>query len=275
MSHKSIDLEQVLDHAVQWALGCGEIINEHLLKSYEKPLKVFSKGSQGVTTQADLSSEKYVISQIRKTYPHHKILSEEDSFIRRQKLSKESSDEFLWLIDPLDGTNNFFNKIPFYCVSMALLHGQETLIGVVYNPVQGELFYAIKNQGSFLLRFIEDRPVHLKLDCFSLEKKMTEAILSVNLLSKKNKDKYTLPQVRAIRRLGSAALEMCYVAAGRLDAYWEYDLKPWDMGASLLICQEAGVKVSEIHHEKCSPFSPSILVAPPKLHRKLKKIINN
>lgn len=272
----SIDLQKVLNHMIDWSFECGEILNTHLVESYDRPLKVMDKGKQGVATEADVLSEKYVMAKINEHYPDHRVLSEEDAFARELKMEGAKDDEFLWLIDPLDGTNNFYNRVPFFCVSLALSKGSTTLVGVVYNPVNCELFYAIKGQGAYLVRLIGEKEVRLKLKKKKSKKALKEALLSANLTSKRvEKDLLKeFPEVRAMRRFGSAALEMSYVAAGMLDAYWEHRLQPWDMGAAGLICEEAGVKISTMTGEKYHPFCSSVLCADPALYGPLVSVLN-
>jgi myo-inositol-1(or 4)-monophosphatase len=273
---KTIPLTKVLNQMIDWAFDCGKILNDHLVRSYKEPLKILDKGKLGLATEADLLSEAYVIKQIREHYPKHGILSEEDAFARKLKMEGAKEDEYLWLIDPLDGTNNFYNKVPFFCVSLALNRGKETLVGVVYNPVNCELFYAIKGKGAFLYRLIGHQEVRVRLEAGKNKKPFSEALLSANLSSKRvEKDLLKrFPEVRAMRRMGSAALEMSYVAAGMLDAYWEHHLQPWDMAAAGLICKEAGVKISTIEGKDYHPFASSVLTAHPTLYKELLAVLN-
>ena len=273
---KTIPLTKVLDQMIEWAFDCGTILNDHLIRSYTEPLKILDKGKLGLATEADLLSESHVIKKIREHYPDHGILSEEDAFARELKMEGAKADQYLWLIDPLDGTNNFYNKVPFFCVSLALNRGNETLVGVVYNPVNCELFYAIKGKGAYLYRLIGHKEVRVRLEAGKAKKPFSEALLSANLTGKRvEKDLLKrFPEVRAMRRLGSAALEMSYVAAGMLDAYWEHRLQPWDMAAAGLICKEAGVKISSIAGEEYHPFGSSVLTAHPSLYPELLSILN-
>ncbi len=273
---KTIQTTKVLDQMIEWAFDCGNILNNHLVKSYSQPLKVLDKGKHGLATEADLLSEAHVIKKIREHYPDHGILSEEDAFARELKMEGAKADQYLWLIDPLDGTNNFYNKVPFFCVSLALNRGNETLVGVVYNPVNCELFYAIKGKGAYLYRMVGQREVKVRLEAGKAKKPFSEALLSANLTSKRvEKDLLKrFPEVRAMRRFGSAALEMSYVAAGMLDAYWEHRLQPWDMAAAGLICKEAGVKISSIDGEDYHPFGSSVLTAHPTLYKELLSVLN-
>ena len=271
-----LNLNKILNQMIQWSFDCGEILNNHLIDSYQAPLKIIDKGKQGVATEADLISEKYVMEKIKKYYPDHKILSEEDAFARDLKLEGPKENEYLWLIDPLDGTNNFFNRVPFFGVSLALNLGSTTLAGVVYNPVNCELFYAVKGQGAFMVRLIGSKEVRVQLKKQKNKKSFKEALLSANLTSKRvEKDLIKeFPEVRAMRRFGSAALEMSYVAAGMLDAYWEHRLQPWDMGAAGLICLEAGVKISGINGSDYNPFNSSVLCSGDALYGPLLSILN-
>lgn len=271
----SINLDQVLKQMIDWSFECGNILNKHLIRSYEKPLKLLDKGKLGLATEADLLSETYVMKQIRKHYPDHSILSEEDAFSRELKMEGVNGNEYQWLIDPLDGTNNFYNRLPFFAVSLALTKGNKPQVGVVYNPVSCELFYAIKGKGAYLVRMIGEKEVRIRLRANRRKKVFNESLLSANLSSKRvEKDLLkSFPEVRAMRRFGSAALELSYVAAGMLDAYWEYRLQPWDMGAAGLICKEAGVKISSIKGEEFDPFEPSVLAANPALYQPLLDIL--
>lgn len=272
----SIDLKIVLNQMIEWAFQCGEILNSHLVKSYDEPLKIINKGKQGVATEADVLSEKYVMTQIQNFYPAHKILSEEDAFANSLKMEGVKDSEYLWLIDPLDGTNNFYNRVPFFAVSLALCKGSTTLVGVVYNPVNCELFYAVKGEGAYLVRLIGEQEVRIRLQTTKKKKAFKEALLSANLTSKRvEKDLLKeFPEVRAMRRFGSAALEMSYVAAGMLDAYWEHHLQPWDMAAAGLICEEAGVKISDIKGDIYHPFCTGVLASDPALSGQLLSILN-
>lgn len=276
-TNQDINLNKVLKQMISWAFECGDILNTHLVRSYKEPLKLLDKGNLGLATEADLLSEAYVIKQIRANYPEHQILSEEDAFANDLKMEKIKSDQYIWLIDPLDGTNNFYNKVPFFSVSLALNKGKETMAGVVFNPVNGELFYATKGGGSYLVRLIGDKEVKIRLEAPKGKKVFKEALLSANLTGKRiERDLLkSFPEVRAMRRFGSAALEMSYVAAGMLDAYWEYHLQPWDMAAAGLICKEAGVKISNITGGAYHAFGKSVLTADPALYSPLKKILNN
>jgi len=273
---KKINEQLLLKKVILWSKSCGKILNSHLLKSYNSPLKMIDKGDHGLATLADIESEEFLIKKIKKEFPGHRIISEEDSFKHDLEMRKVAPLEgYTWLIDPLDGTNNFFNKISIFAVSIALLKNQEPILGVVYNPVNGDLFYAIKGKGAWCERIIGGKKIKIRLKVGLQKKIFKEALLSANLSSKRVEEGILkkFPEVRAMRRFGSAALEMSYVGAGMLDAYWEYNLQPWDMAAAGLISQESGAIVSGINGEAFHPFSSSVLVSHPALYGSLLEVL--
>jgi len=272
---KKINQQLLLEKVILWSKSCGKILNSHLIKSYQSPLKTIDKGDHGLATLADVESEEYLLKKIKKEFPDHRIISEEDSFKHDLELEKIALEGYTWLIDPLDGTNNFFNKISIFAVSIALLQNQQPILGVVYNPVNGELFYAIKGKGAWCERTIGGKKIKTRLKLGLQKKIFKEALLSANLSSKRVQEGILkkFPEVRAMRRFGSAALEMSYVGAGMLDAYWEYNLQPWDMAAAGLISQEAGAIVSGINGEPFHPFSSSVVVSHPALYESLLEVL--
>lgn len=268
---KKINLNVTQKLVEEWAFQCGDILNDYFYKSLKRPLKVIDKGSQGLATEADLKSEAHIISKISSYFPDHKILSEEDAFKAGSKITF-SPGQYLWLIDPLDGTNNFYNKLPFFCVSIALYFEDKPLIGVVYNPVSGELFSAQVNKGAYYTRFIGGKKIRTKL----VPQKKThigEALLSANSRKFSPAVLNNFAQLRAMRRFGSAALELCYVAAGLLDAYWEKGLKPWDMGAAALVCQEAGAMITQQNGQAFDPFAKTVLASQSFIYQEIKDLI--
>jgi len=269
-TRNKLNKKETLLNMIEWSKGCGNILNQYLIDSFSSPVKIIDKGEQGFATQADLDSESFLIKKIKKKFPDHLVISEEDSFKHLSSLNPKESG-YTWLIDPLDGTNNFYNKIPFFSVSIALLENGVPLLGVILNPVTGDLFYAQKGKGAWIERKIGSKKIKKKIKLESSKKIFKEALLSANLISKKMEDGFLkkFPEIRALRRLGSAALEMSYVAAGMLDAYWEYSLQPWDMAAASLICTESGARISTIEGDPHTPFKPSVLVSHPALYDSL------
>lgn len=273
---KTSEQKKCLDFTLKLAIEAGEVLSTYSQKLYRKPLKLIEKGAQGLASEADLKSEELVIQRIKKKYPTHTIVAEEDSFARQLKVKGPSfKDEMIWLIDPLDGTNNFLSGLPLFCVSLALCKGNEVQVGVVHNPVTHETFYATKGGGAFLRRKFGGKYLTKKLQASRVSRQLKDCLISTNLGSSRHNASLIrkFPEVRAFRRLGSAALELSYVAGGMLDAYWEYHLQPWDVAAGGLICLEAEAQVTDLKGQAFDPFSPSILAARSPLYEDLREIL--
>lgn len=185
-----------------------------------------------IVTAADKASEAIIVESIANLYPDHSILAEESGEHNRES-------EFRWVIDPLDGTTNFSAGLPIFAISIALQLRGETIVGVVYDPVTDELFTAVRGEGAYL----NGRQIKVKGN-HSLEKAVVSTGFpvdkAVNPDNNLDNASRVLPLVRGFRRLGSAAMDICYVAAGCIDAFWELGLHAWDVAAGLLILEEAG-----------------------------------
>ena len=268
--------QRCLQFTLKLAVEAGELLNSYSQKLYKKPLRLIQKGAAGLASEADLKSEDLVMKRIKQKYSGHTIVSEEDSFARKLKVKGPGSkDELIWLVDPLDGTNNFLNGLPFYCVSLALCKGNEVQVGVVHNPIIGETFYATKGGGAFLVRKFKGRKLTKRLRVSTVSRPLKDCLISTNLGSKRHNAELIrkFPEVRAFRRLGSAALELSYVAGRIRDAYWEYHLEPWDVAGCGLICLEAEAHVSDLTGQEFNPFSPGILAARSPLYEDLRVIL--
>lgn len=246
-----ISTEQLLTDAVTWAREAGKIQLEHFRKGN---LGIRNKlNDSDIVTVADGESERCVISHIRATYPDHAILSEESG-------ESGGSGHYRWVIDPLDGTTNFSSGLPLFAVSIAIEKDGETIVGVVYAPYLDEMFTAVKGCGARL----NSRP----LKCASKDR-LSRCVVSTgfpvdkNVNPDNNLDNVAriMPQLRGLRRLGSAAIDICYVAAGYLDGYWEMNLHHWDVAAALLIATEAGAAHSFFRNDR----NVSVAVAPPRI----------
>lgn len=253
---------------------------EEILKFQKKKqhLQITNKGADGIASEADEASEKIILEALKKKFPKSEVLSEE-AFSKNKKdtFKKASESEFIWLVDPLDGTNNFVNGIPIYAVSIALLNKKNVILGLVYNPLSGECFYAGKGIGSFLVDYRINPLKKYKLSRGKNKKEMNECIFSpapvYDIGHKFERQlsvfKKNISGARAVRRLGSAALELCYVASGNFDAYWEKNLKPWDVAAAQIICEEAGVKISDFNGGAFHPYKESVIAAAQPLHSRI------
>jgi myo-inositol-1(or 4)-monophosphatase len=229
-------MHPMLNIAVKAARRAGSLINRAAL---EGALEVRAKNRNDFVTQVDKAAEQAIIDVIRRAYPEHSVLAEESG------ASAGARPEFLWVIDPLDGTTNYIHGFPQYCVSIALEHKGTLTQGVVYDPGKNELFTASRGRGAFL----DDRRMRVSR-CTQLR----DALVGTGFPFKEfgRIDLYMRQMRRlmgdsaGVRRAGAAALDLAYVAAGRLDAFWEMGLSRWDMAAGALLIQEAGGLVSDL-----------------------------
>jgi myo-inositol-1(or 4)-monophosphatase len=248
-------MHPMLNIAVKAARRAGSIINRAAL---EGAFEVRAKNRNDFVTQVDRAAEQAIVEIIRRAYPGHAVLAEESG------ASAGARDEYRWVIDPLDGTTNFIHGFPQYCVSIALQHKDVLTQAVVYDPGKNELFTASRGRGAFL----DDRRIRVS-KCADLK----DALVGTGFPFKElgRLDLY-LRQLRAlmggsagVRRAGSAALDLAYVAAGRLDAFWEMGLSRWDMAAGALLIQEAGGLASDLEGNAAFMESGDIVAATPKL----------
>jgi len=246
------DLPHLVEPIVRQA---GDI----LLSFYHKQLTWHDKQEQGFATEADLASEKFLIEELGKIMPDAAFFAEESG----KQGSSES--EYCWVIDPLDGTTNFAYGIPHFCVSVALTHRDEPIFGVIYMPLQKELFYAQKGKGAFLngerISIADKRPLDrsLLLVGFPYQKGPTFLSMLHHLAD-------VSPRSYAFRHLGAIAVEQAYLACGRGDAIFFEDLAWWDVAAGLLIIQEAGGVVTTFEGARVGPAYRTYIGANKRLH---------
>ncbi|HSV96122.1 MAG TPA: inositol monophosphatase family protein [Spirochaetota bacterium] len=247
----------ILDFAREIALQAGKI----LLKGFRSPgLTVSYKGVSNPVTSVDRESEDFLYERIRDRYPDHGVVAEEGH-------RADGSGEYLWYVDPLDGTTNFAHGVAHFSVSIGVYskRANRMAVGIVYDPCRGELFGALAGGGAFLneevLRVTES-------DDLSRSLVATGFPYDKNISDKNNLVQFNrvLPRVQCIRRFGSAALDLCYVAAGRFDAYWEMKVSPWDIAAGCLIVEEAGGVVTRFDGGRYDIKFPEVLAANPILH---------
>ncbi|MCX6081682.1 MAG: inositol monophosphatase family protein [Chloroflexi bacterium] len=233
-----------------------------LYDSYEKDHDVKFKGIIDLVTEVDHASEKFLLSEISRQFPGHSFLAEESG-------ASAAQTEHLWIIDPLDGTVNYAHGVPFFCVSIAYSYQDQVMLGAVYDPMRAEMFTAERGKGAWLngrqlkTTGAEELLKSLLVTGFPYELWKT----------KRNNFDYFEKlgmQSQGVRRLGSAALDLCYIAAGRLDGYWEFSLKAWDIAAGGLIAEEAGALVTNSEGKPEYLTTPqSVVAANPVLHPKL------
>jgi myo-inositol-1(or 4)-monophosphatase len=245
------------------ARGAGKILRE----CSGQHLKIKSKGVIDLVTEADQRSEAYLLGEIRQRFPTHRLIAEESG-------ESAGSQEHIWYIDPLDGTLNYAHGLPIYAVSIAYEAHQQVVLGVVYDPERDECFSAERGQGAWLNGTRLPGPAAQDLDHSLL---VTGFPYDIRTNPANNLDHYAACSLCSygVRRLGSAALDLCYVAANRFDGFWELRINSWDVAAGGLIAQEAGATVSNVTGNLAYLTPPySILAAGPALHAQMLAVLN-
>jgi myo-inositol-1(or 4)-monophosphatase len=209
-----------------------------LMEYFDQNIKIEYKGEADLVTAADRKSESLIRERIRSLWPEHDVLGEEEGL-------HDAGSEYRWYVDPLDGTTNFAHGFPVFCVSMALQYRNKTIAGLCYDPTRDELFAAERGKGAYL----NDRRIHV-----SKISSLAESLVGTGFPSykrHKNPNIYFYHQItlrtHGVRRAGSAALDLCAVACGRFDGFWEFNLNPWDTAAGVLLVEEAGGRVTDFH----------------------------
>ena len=232
--------------AVEAALEAGEILRDGL----DSHKNIGRKSSAvDLITQYDHQAESVIVTKLKEWFPFHAIVAEEGDW------TDEGSDtgDYTWYIDPLDGTNNFSHGLPVFAISIALYKRNKPLVGVVYDPMRGECFQAISGKGAFLRSATSVQPLAV-----SQNDRLVDSLLATGFpYDRHHSDHDNVKQFAAflkralgVRRAGSASLDLAYVAAGRLDGYWEYKLSSWDVAAGLLLVQEANGQVTNMEGEE-------------------------
>ncbi len=223
------------------------------------------EGINNLVTEADHAAEKAIIEVIQKAYPDHFILSEETGEIK-------SASEYKWIIDPIDGTVNFANGIPLCCVSIAIEKASVIILGTVYNPLMGEMFIAEKGKGAML---------NGKSLAVSTADKIGSSCLVTGFpytyLDSENGPLQVFDKLIRrgipVRRLGSAAIDLCWVAAGRFDGFYEHSLQAWDSAAGFLMVEEAGGRVTDFQGNYYSPYQPHLLATNGHIHEEMLELV--
>jgi len=248
-----------LDAAIEIAQEAGKILREE----FDRPIQISYKGDVDLVTQADKRSEEAIVAGLTKYFPEHSIAAEEGT-------GHESTSEFRWHVDPLDGTTNFAHGYPCFAVSIALAQRGELLAGVVYNPFYEELFAALRGGGATLngkrifVSSVDTLATSLLCTGFPVHKRLANPNMHYYW-------DFTL-RSHGVRRDGSAALDLASVAAGRFDGFWEFGLKPWDTAAGVLLIEEAGGKVSDFAGQPYQLGGPVVLATNGVIHEETRGV---
>ncbi len=248
--------------AIEAALESGKILR----KFASKTKSVRYKGTINLVTEADKLSQEKIIRILKKGFPEYSILSEEDLYLK-------SNSPIKWIIDPLDGTTNFAHNLPIYSISIALEVDGKIEMGVVYNPNLEEIFQAVRGRGAFL----NDKPIRVS-KTKTLNKSLLATGFPYDIRESRNNNlnhfKNFAVRAQAIRRGGSAALDLCYLACGRFDGFWELKLAPWDTAAGYLIVEEAGGKVTDFRGRRFDIYKKEIVATNRHIHNEMLRVLS-
>jgi len=259
-----ISTEKLLEVAKEAAYEAGEI----QLSFFGKKKEISHKANEfDLVTEADKLSEEKILSIIQANFPEHAILGEESG-----KHLGEDKSEYLWVVDPLDGTTNFAHNFPHFAVSIGLVKNGKIIMGVVYDVCKNELFWAAEGTGAYL----NSEPIEV-----SKISELKKSLLATGFPCSKEKTleenfvyfKEFVYKSQAVRRPGAAALDLCYVAAGRLDGFWELNLAPWDVTAGTCIVREAGGKVTNFDSEDFDSEIKNIIASNSIIHENMKDVL--
>ena len=263
----SSDLQTYLDVAFQACDGAKQILNRH----FGNLRHVDEKFQAGLVSEADKESERFIVDLIRKNFPGHQILGEESGLSGKagetSKSDLSTGPKALWMIDPLDGTTNYVHRFPVFCISIGLEIDGELVVGVVDAPKLGSRYHAVRGGGAFL----NGEPIRVsprsqfRDGLFATGFFETDEALEESLTFAYE----TVKTSRGLRRAGAAALDLCFVAEGIFDAFWEKNLKPWDTAAGVVIAREAGATVTDMEGREFHPTSQSVTCGAPLQHREL------
>jgi myo-inositol-1(or 4)-monophosphatase len=253
-------MNQFLEVAVEAAREAGSI----LLRDFANPKTISYKGEVDLVTESDKRSESAIASRLRSRFPQHAIVAEEGGG------NLVADARYCWHIDPLDGTTNFAHGYPCFAVSIALLEEGEPIIGVVLNPFSDELFTTMRGEGAYL----NQKRIHVS-PVETLSKSLVATGFPTHKVRTSTNIQYywefTL-RTHGVRRDGSAALDLCSVASGRFEAFWEFGLRSWDTAAGMLLVKEAGGNVSDLSGRPYRPGDREILASNGRVHAEMQKV---
>jgi myo-inositol-1(or 4)-monophosphatase len=255
--------KNLLNFAIQTARDAGAVLVDRLGRA----LTVSNKGDIDLVTEADVASEKLIIERIKSHYPRHAILAEESGGVE----SASGESEWRWIIDPLDGTTNYAHGYPCFCVSIALERAGSIEVAAIYDPTRDEMFAAERGQGAHLngrrMRVSEVDQLNSAMLCtgfpYNVRERPDFAREFANFTMK----------AQAVRRDGSAAIDLAYVACGRFDGFWEDGLNPWDVAAGVLLIEEAGGRVTDFVGGPLDIFTPKVLASNGLVHADMMRVL--
>jgi myo-inositol-1(or 4)-monophosphatase len=254
----------MLDLAVRAAREAGAILQEYARRGF----RISHKGRIDLVTEADLASERHIKELITSHYPTHDILAEESC----TSVRGNPGEDYCWIIDPLDGTTNFSHGYPCYAVSIGVERKGEMVAGVIYDPTRDELFTAERGAGSML----NGEKIQVS-DVDQLERALVVSGFPYDV--RERMDEYLpawrifLERAQGVRRLGSASIDMCCIANGRMDGFWEHGLNPWDTAAGWIIIEEAGGRVSQMDGSPFDNYTSSLLCTNGKIHEEMLAVL--
>jgi len=254
MIHKTIEI----------AKEAGEVIREGFGKKFSIEFKT---DEANLVTNIDKEAERIILDFIKKEYPSHSIIAEESG-------RENNSSKYTWVVDPLDGTTNFAHKLPIFAVSIGLQKNNETIIGVIYDVMRNTVYSTEKGSGAYenkkRIKVSENddllKSVLVTGFPYDIKENYKEAVKIFGSF---------LTKTRAVRRLGSAAIDFCYVASGTFDGFWETNLAPWDVSAGILLVEEAGGKVTNFNNDKLDIFSKQYLATNGFVHKRMLDVLND
>lgn len=253
----------MLNFAIQTARDAGAILVDRLGRA----LQVSNKGDIDLVTEADVASEQLIIERIRSYYPRHSILAEESG----DTVTVEGESEWRWIVDPLDGTTNYAHGYPCFCVSIALERQGKLELGVIYDPTRDEIFAGERGQGATLngrkIQVSEIEELNAAMLCTGFPYNVRERPNFARDFTN-----FTM-NAQAVRRDGSAALDLAYVACGRFDGFWEDGLNPWDVAAGVLLIEEASGTVTDYEGASLDIYTPRVLASNGLIHEAMRVVL--
>ncbi len=251
----------MIDFAIRVAQDAGRLLRDRLGTTID----IGHKGAINIVTDVDLASEWLIREAIATHYPRHEVLAEEGGLA-------ESTSDYRWIVDPLDGTTNYAHGYPIFCVSIALEYKGETILGVVYDPMREEVFTAERGSGAWL----NNRRIRVSQTVDLMQSLLSTGFpYDIKTSSLTNLDHWAnfAMNAQALRRDGAAAIDLCYVACGRFDGFWELNLSPWDTAAGALIAEEAGGRITDFDGGKFSNYKPQIVASNGLIHDRMIEVL--